>query len=741
MTPSHSTPTPRLAGQGYLFGIPVGDLGWFASLLIGTATGFAAFFAATFLSIISLLVYNTATHHAIDYSYAYKRIGAAGGAVCACSRLRVPGHAVESPDSPPGLRAASSSGCAPSHYLSASFIRSYASPEASSPMFIACTAVRRTLCLGTLLGITLTPFLSAQKASVPSVGKAASAYGPQPAQENLDLAMYARIRDEGLRHSHVMQFAYSLSDGIGPRLTGSPNMAKANAWTRDTLTKIGLENAHLEDWGEFGIGWQQINTWVRMCSPDPEPLWAQAAPWSPATKGPVTGEAVYMDLQSAADLDKFKGKLAGKIVFLGAMRPTPDITKPLFSRYTAEELKEMEGPQTPGDRGGAAQTPADLARLMADRQRLTELRTQALKLFTDEGVVAIITPSRDGGNGGGTGIIFDDNGANLVRGAQVASAAVKVPNAVMMIEHYNRIARMLQNKVPVTLEVNIETKTTGDHEHGFNTVAEIPGSDPKLKDEVVMVGGHLDSWISGTGATDNGAGSVVAMEAVRILKALGVKPRRTIRIALWSGEEQGLYGSRGYTKQHFGEYPDLPVVPGDQTPAFQRAPGGPLKATKEWETLDAYYNLDNGTGMVRGVYTQGNFAIGPIFKQWIAPLADLGVTTITNRNTGGTDHLSFDALGLPGFQFIQDEMDYETRTHHSDMDTVDRLHAADLQQAAVVEAIFLYNTSERDAMMPRKPYPHPENDRKMTAPIPGIYPNATGEPDALGGGGRRRGGQ
>lgn len=238
-----------------------------------------------------------------------------------------------------------------------------------------------------------------------------------------------------------------------------------------------------------------------------------------------------------------------------------------------------------------------------------------------------------------------------------------------------------------------------------------------------MVGGHLDSWISGTGATDNAAGSVVAMEAVRILKALDVKPRRTIRIALWSGEEQGLFGSQGYVKQHFGTFaePEHPDPAG--TPSFMRR-RGKLTTTPEWEKLDAYYNLDNGTGKVRGVYTQENYAIAPIFAQWIAPLKDLGVSTISYRNTGGTDHLSFDAVGLPGFQYIQDPMDYETRTHHSDMDTFDRLHAEDLEQAAVIEAIFLYNTSERDAMMPRKPFPHPELEGQKTAPIEGIYPNA-----------------
>jgi hypothetical protein len=550
-----------------------------------------------------------------------------------------------------------------------------------------------------------------------------SYYGPQPATESIDLTMYQRIREEGFQYGKVMEFAQALDDGIGQRLTGSPNMAKANAWTRDTLTAIGLENAHLEDWGEFGLGWQQINTWARMVSPDPEPLWMQAAPWSPATKGAVSGEVVYVPLADASELDALKGKLAGKIVLLGAMRPTPDITEPLFHRYTDDELKEMQGAEMPGGRRGGAPVMSR-EQMMAERMRMMQLRQRALKMMVDEGVLAIITPSRDGGDGGGTGIIFDDNGANLVRNAQVAENAVKIPNAVMMIEHYNRLARMVQHHVPVTVEVNIETKFTGEHEHGFDTVAEIPGTDPELKDQVVMVGGHLDSWISGTGATDNGAGTVVAMEAVRILKALDLHPRRTIRIALWSGEEEGLFGSLGYVKQHFGTFapPATPDPAG--MPSFMGHHGA-LKTTDEWDKLDAYYNLDNGTGKIRGVYTQGNFAIAPIFAQWIAPLADLGVTTITNRNTGGTDHLSFDAVGLPGFQFIQDPMDYETRVHHSDMDTYDRLHEGDLEQAAVVEAIFLWNTSQRDAMMPRKPFPHPERDQKMNAPLKGIYPGAT----------------
>jgi hypothetical protein len=588
----------------------------------------------------------------------------------------------------------------------------------------ARTLLRRSTTTALLTAAIVTVCLSASaedKKKHEGAKPVPSYYGPQPATETLDLSMYQRIRDEGFQHGKVMDFAEALNDGIGPRLTGSPNMAKANAWTRDTLTAVGLSNAHLEDWGEFGMGWLQVNTWARMVSPDPEPLWLQAAPWSPATKGPVSGEIVYVPLSDAKELDALKGKLSGKIVLLGATRPTPDITKPLFKRYTDEELKDMQTYE-PG-RSFSLSSPA-FRTMYAQRMQLAALRKQALAMMADEGVLAIITPSRDGGDGGGTGIIFDDNGADLARDAQKPENAVKIPNAVMMIEHYNRLARLTEHHVPVTVEVNIETKFTGEHEHGFDTVAEIPGTDPELKDQVVMVGGHLDSWISGTGATDNGAGSVVAMEAVRILKALDLHPRRTIRIALWSGEEEGLFGSEGYVKQHFGTFAQLATPDPAGVPSFMGHHGA-FKPTAEWEKLDAYYNLDNGTGKVRGVYTQGNFAIAPIFAQWIAPLADLGVTTITNRNTGGTDHLSFDALGLPGFQYIQDPMDYETRTHHSDMDTVDRLHQADLEQAAVVEAIFLWNTSQRDAMMPRKPFPHPELDQNQSAPLKGIYPGAT----------------
>jgi carboxypeptidase Q len=544
----------------------------------------------------------------------------------------------------------------------------------------------------------------------------------QPATESLNIDMYQRIRDEGLNHSHVMEFASALMDGIGPRLTASPNAKKANEWTRDTLTKIGLENAHLEDWGEFGMGWQQINTWARMVSPDTAVLILQSTPWSPATSGPVTGDVVWVDIHEEKDFDKYKGKLAGKIVLYGAMREVPPVEKSLFERNTEKDLDEIaEFPVTAGAGGRSPDMQARL-RTFIERMRMIDKIAQ---FFADEKVAAVIEPSRDAKNGGGSGgTFFDDNGATLGRTPYLADKKVKIPVAVATIESYGRLYRLVQAHVPVTVEINIDTKFTGDHEHADNTVAEITGTDPKLKDQIVMLGGHLDSWIAGTGATDNGAGTVVAMEAVRILKALGVKPRRTIRIALWTGEEQGLFGSKGYCKQHFGSAA-LSTAP-DQValPEFMRRATGPLEVKPEQKLISAYFNVDNGSGKIRGIYTQGNSAVAPIFAQWIAPLKDLGVTTLTMRNTGGTDHLSFDAVGIPGFQFIQDDLDYETRTHHSNEDVVERLQAADLKQIATVEAIFVYNAAMRDQMIPRKPLPDPAGEEKKRAPIEGIFPNA-----------------
>jgi len=397
----------------------------------------------------------------------------------------------------------------------------------------------------------------------------------------------------------------------------------------------------------------------------------------------------------------------------------------LFERNTEKDLDEIAEFPVNANVGGIP--PEMLARMRARMERMRMIDKVA-QFFADEKVAAVIEPSRDGKNGGGSGgTLFDDNGATLGRTPYIADKRVKIPVAVATIESFGRLYRLADAHVPVSVEINVDTKITGEHEHAYDTVAEIPGTDPKLKEEVVMLGGHLDSWIAGTGATDNGAGTVVAMEAVRILKALDIKPRRTIRIALWTGEEQGLYGSKGYCKQHFGSAP-LSTAP-DQAalPEFMRRASGPLEVKPEQKLISAYFNVDNGSGKIRGVYLQDNAAVGPIFAQWIAPLKDLGVTTLTMRNTGGTDHLSFDAVGIPGFQFIQDDLDYESRTHHSNQDVVERLQAADLKQIATVEAIFVYNSAMRDQMIPRKPLPNPVEEEKRRAPIAGIFPGAVTE--------------
>jgi carboxypeptidase Q len=538
---------------------------------------------------------------------------------------------------------------------------------------------------------------------------------PQPAKENLDYSMYQQIRNEGLVHSHVMDFASALMDGIGPRLTGSPNVKRANEWTRDQLAAMGCSNAHLEDWGEFGMGWQQLNTWTRMASPDTAVFITQAAPWSPSSNGTISGQAISMDVKKEEDLDKYKGKLAGKVVLLGEMREVKPVDKALFERSDDKDLaKIVEHPLIPEPEYFG---PELMKRL--------ELRQKVAAFLASEHALAVVLPSRDGRNNGGSGgTIFVDSSGGLGWFSYQREHIQPVPVVIAAIENYGRVYRLLKANVPVTIELNVDVKFTGDHEHGFDTIAEIQGTDPKLKDEVVMVGGHLDSWASATGATDNGAGTVVAMEVMRILNALQVKPRRTIRIGLWTGEEQGLFGSIGYVKQHFGFVP-LSTAPDQiKLPEWLRKPAGPPQLKPDQQKISGYFNVDNGTGKILGVYLQENVAEAPIFAQWIEPLKDLGVTAISVRDTGGTDHESFDAVGIPGFQFIQDKLDYSSRTHHSNMDAYERLQAGDLAQAATVEAIFVYNTAMRDQMLPRKALPHPELEEQRKAPLKKVMPGA-----------------
>jgi carboxypeptidase Q len=586
--------------------------------------------------------------------------------------------------------------------------------------FDHCFRVRLVLffCLALPLSISAADKNSDKKKDKVAAAEAKPSYElPQPAKENLDYNMYQLIRDEGLAHSHVMEYASALADGIGPRLTGSPNLQRANEWTRDQLTAMGCSNAHLEDWGEFGMGWQQLNTWVRMSAPDTAVFIAQAAPWSPSTNGAVNGPAIWVDIKDEKDFDKYKGKLAGKVVLLGDMREVKPVDKALFTRMDDKDLAQiasfpLEKPPSSADR-------------LRDGLKRRALLEKTAKFLVGEHALAVILPSRDGRDSGGSGgTIFDDNGAYLNRNAYQRDHIEPLPVVVAAIENYGRVYRLLKANVPVSIEMNVDVKFFGDHEHGFDTIAEIPGTDPTLKDEVVMVGGHLDSWASATGATDNGAGTVVAMEVMRILNALKVKPRRTIRIGLWTGEEQGLFGSIGYVKQHFGYVP-LSTAPDQlELPEWMRKPAGPVVLKPEQPRISGYFNVDNGTGKILGIYLQENAAVSPIFAQWMDPLKDLGVTTITDRNTGGTDHESFDAVGIPGFQFIQDRMDYGSRTHHSNMDTYERLQPGDLAQAATVEAIFVYNTAMRDQMLPRKPLPHPELEEQRSAPLK-VMPGAS----------------
>ena len=578
------------------------------------------------------------------------------------------------------------------------------------------TSLQRAVALSLCFAIAFPAVAADKKTAAPATQPSYEL--PQPQREKLDLNMYQLIRQEGLTHSHVMEYASALADGIGPRLTGSPNLKKANEWTRDQLTAMGCANAHLEDWGEFGMGWQQLNTWVRMTSPDTAVLIAQAAPWSPSTNGPVNAQVAVAEIKEEKDIDQYRGKLGGKIVFLGAPWEVKPVDKPLNKTYDEADLKKIEEyPLKP---------PSEEWR--KEYLKRIELKSKINALMAEEKVLAVVVPSREMRDNGATGGTFtDDGGADLTTEAYQRGNANSVPVAAMAIENYGRVYRLVKAHVPVTVEMNIDAKFTGDHEHGFNTIAEIPGTDPKLKDELVMVGGHLDSWASATGAADNGAGTVVAMEVMRILTALQIKPRRTIRIGLWTGEEQGEFGSEGYVKQHFGHVP-LSTEPDQmKMPEWLRKPAGPVQLLPDQKKISGYFNVDNGSGRLRGVYLEHNAAVAPIFEQWIAPLKDLGVTTLTLRHTGGTDHENFDAVGIPGFQFIQDPLDYGTRTHHTNMDTFERLQAEDLAQAATVEAIFVYNTAMRDQMLPRKPLPHPEREEQATSPLKNVMPGAEAE--------------
>lgn len=520
------------------------------------------------------------------------------------------------------------------------------------------------------------------------------------AQEPVDATIVARIREEGLKRSQLPATLAHLTDVIGPRLTGSPGLLRANEWTRAKLQEWGLEDSHLEPWGEFGRGWTLERFSMEVVAPTAFPVIALPKAWSTGFSG--TADVVYLEAGDDAALEKYRGTLKGKIVLISPEREVTAHFAPEAARYTDEALAALAnsgaGARVRGGQGGpsaADMTPEQRERFQA-MQRQRAMASRLLAFCKQEGAAAVLDSARgDGGtlfvqqatvpsvdppaprpSAAGSG----QGGGRRVSPWKRDAEKAMIPQIAVSVEHYNRILRMVRAGEPVRIDLRSKVRFNGtDNSPAFNTVARIPGTDKA--DEIVMCGGHIDSWHGGTGATDDGAGVAVAMEAVRILKAIGAKPRRTIRIALWSGEEQGIFGSAGYVKEHFGTR---------EQPKPEHA------------KFAGYFNLDNGTGRIRGVWCQGNSAVMPIFASWLAPFSDLGATTVTLRTTGGTDHLPFDGVGLPGFQFIQDTIEYDARTHHSNQDVYDRIQVEDMKQAATIMAAFLYHAANRAEPLPRK---------------------------------------
>lgn len=487
----------------------------------------------------------------------------------------------------------------------------------------------------------------------------------------------AKIRKEGLTNSKVMDMAFHLTDISGPRLTNSPGFFRAASWAKDELTKMGLVNVVIEPWGDFGTGWEQTRCYLAMTAPYYTPMIAIPRAWTGSTPGNgiISRSVILIKAKDSAQLyQDYAGKIKDKIV----MFYTNDTLHPSFTadgnRYTDEELDKMANakPDT-ARRQRRTLSPEQLATMQQQRALLRQMDA----FYNKEKPALVLSMNARGNNG----TLFVQNGGSYEKGAQNNYAWVMLSS-----DDFLRVQRLVAAGEKVQMETDVKTKFYDKDIKGYNVVAEIPGIDPVLKDELVMLGGHLDSWQGATGATDNAAGSAVMMEAVRILKATGLQPKRTIRIALWSGEEQGLFGSRNYVKNHFADPADMVLKPAQNL-------------------ISAYYNLDNGTGKIRGIYLQGNGAAGPIFSKWLEPFHDLGAKTVTINNTGGTDHQSFDAVGIPGFQFIQDEIEYNTRTHHTNMDTYDHLVPDDLKQAATIIASFVYNTAQLNEKIPRKELP------------------------------------
>jgi hypothetical protein len=489
------------------------------------------------------------------------------------------------------------------------------------------------------------------------------------AQETVDMTMMQKIRDEEKNNSQVEMIAHNITDVCGPRLTNSPGYNRALDWVTAICKKWGLQNAGREAWGEFGRGWSNEQGTLALKMPYYENIIGYPVPWCKNTKNNVQAELIMLDALDSATINKAGDAIKGKIVMVKPGGTSiPDAFKAYATRYGDTSLDNLPDMYMVSRKDMEGYMP------------FIKSGYYTMLYLEQKGAVGLVLSNRSSIDG----TVFVDGGSGFAKGYQPTLPEMKISR-----EDYLKLMRLMRDDKKVQLEMNIQNTFYDKDLTGYNVVAEIAGTDPTLKSEVVMLGGHLDSWAGGTGATDNGAGSIVTLEAIRILKTLGIQPKRTIRIALWGGEEQGLYGSYGYVKKHFGDAADMKLKP-------------------EQEKITAYYNLDNGSGKIRGLYTQNNPAVKEIFKAWLAPFADMGANGgVTNSNTGSTDHISFDAVGIPGFQFIQDPLEYETRTHHSNMDTYDHLSIPDLQQAAVIVAAFVYNTAMRSEKLPRKPLPQP----------------------------------
>jgi hypothetical protein len=522
---------------------------------------------------------------------------------------------------------------------------------------------------------------------------------PAQAPERIDHAAIARIRDEGLNRSQVMDHIGWLSDVYGPRLTGGPGIMQASDWAIRKFSEWGLSNPHRETFA-FGKGWSLVRFSAHLIEPQVQPLIGFPAAWTPGTNGTVTADVVRVQIDSDADFGRYRGQLSGKIVLTQPERPVPMLEGPVVHRMDAAAFAEaatvpVPRPPAAPARPAAQDDDEDDDDRAGDRAARS-LAARVARFFKAEGVVATFNRGSDAvevsiGSNLAARQQRTDGGTIFPAGSgpRGADAGTGVPGVTLAVEHYNRMVRLLARGLPVKVELHVDTKF---HEettpNGFNTIAEIPGTDPLLRDEVVMLGAHLDSVAAATGATDNAAGSAAMMEAVRILQAIGVRPRRTIRIALWGAEEQGLLGSRAYVREHFADPATMALKPAHAKVA-------------------AYFNSDNGAGRVRGIWLQGNMAAGTVFEQWMKPLADLGVAAAGPRAVSSTDHTPFDAVGLPGFQFMVDRLEYNSRTHHSNMDVYDRVPRGDMVQHATVAAVFAYHAAMRDEPLPRKPLPKP----------------------------------